>query len=407
MLSGTETQTNQTGLAAFPQLRLLLPIAIAIIYWADPTVRPVMHESLADAYVAVGVFVAITLFLYYLAEKKIGFDISKLSEQPAFVQISVAAILGALPGCGGAIIVVSQYAAGQVGFAALVAVLVATMGDAAFLLLAKAPEVGFMVIALGIVVGIASGLVVHAIHAPDFLRRPVQYNSAALGCAQIPPLKRLWGMAWIGLVLLVAPFTLLSSFQIELAPLALLGYQIDMTIALGVFGTVVCVLMWAMLPLQNSYRSLVAEDNVALPAHAATSSPARPQPNMASPMVAKVVHDTNFVMAWVAVAFLAFELVVHYTGLDIGSFFNSAAWLAPLIGVLVGFLPGCGPQIIIASLYLQGIAPLSTLLGNAVSNDGDALFPAIALSPKAAIYATVYSAIPALIVGYAVFWWVG
>lgn len=46
--------------------------------------------------------------------------------------------------------------------------------------------------------------------------------------------------------------------------------------------------------------------------------------------------------------------------------------------------------------------PLSTLLGNAISNDGDALFPALVLTPKAAMIATLYSAVPALLVAYAV-----
>jgi hypothetical protein len=51
-------------------------------------------------------------------------------------------------------------------------------------------------------------------------------------------------------------------------------------------------------------------------------------------------------------------------------------------------------------LYLAGTIPLSAQLGNAISNDGDALFPAIALSPKLAIIATLYSCIPALVVAY-------
>ena len=51
-------------------------------------------------------------------------------------------------------------------------------------------------------------------------------------------------------------------------------------------------------------------------------------------------------------------------------------------------------------MYLGGIIPLSAQMGNAISNDGDALFPAIALHPKAAIIATLYSSIPALIVSY-------
>ena len=43
-------------------------------------------------------------------------------------------------------------------------------------------------------------------------------------------------------------------------------------------------------------------------------------------------------------------------------------------------------------------------IGNAISNDGDALFPAIAMAPKAAIIATLYSAIPAIIVAYGYYW---
>ena len=77
--------------------------------------------------------------------------------------------------------------------------------------------------------------------------------------------------------------------------------------------------------------------------------------------------------------------------------------LAPLVGVLVGFIPGCGPQILLTTLYLSGAVPMSALLANAISNDGDALFPAIALTPKAAILATAYSAVPALLVGYTAF----
>ena len=74
--------------------------------------------------------------------------------------------------------------------------------------------------------------------------------------------------------------------------------------------------------------------------------------------------------------------------------------LLPLIAVLIGFIPGCGPQVLVATLYLNGVLPFAALIGNAISNDGYALFPAIALNPRAALIATGYSAIPALVVGY-------
>ena len=100
---------------------------------------------------------------------------------------------------------------------------------------------------------------------------------------------------------------------------------------------------------------------------------------------------------------LTFEYTIYGTGLDLVNLFQSVAWLLPLLAVLIGLIPGCGPQILVTTMYINGLIPFSALLGNAISNDGDALFPAIALAPKAAILATLYSAVPALVVAYGYF----
>jgi hypothetical protein len=113
-----------------------------------------------------------------------------------------------------------------------------------------------------------------------------------------------------------------------------------------------------------------------------------------------VLQDTSFVTTWVVLAYLLFGLGVFVTGLDLGALFQAWTPLLPLVAILIGLLPGCGPQIVVTSLYLAGAVPFSAQLGNAISNDGDALFPAMALAPKAALLATFYSAIPALIVAY-------
>jgi hypothetical protein len=120
-------------------------------------------------------------------------------------------------------------------------------------------------------------------------------------------------------------------------------------------------------------------------------------------IVRRTVSDTNFITGWVILAFLAYELTIHLSNFDIGSMFRSYYIFIPFLAILIGFLPGCGPQILVTTLYLNGIIPLSAQIGNAISNDGDALFPAIALHPKAALIATVYSGVPALIVSYCYF----
>ena len=116
--------------------------------------------------------------------------------------------------------------------------------------------------------------------------------------------------------------------------------------------------------------------------------------------VTRMAEETSFISVWVIGAYLAYDYAAQYAGLVIPAMFNSVAPLLPLIAILIGFIPGRGPQVLVSTLYINGVAPFSALIGNAISNDGDALFPAIALEPKAAFCATAHSAVPALIVGY-------
>ena len=77
--------------------------------------------------------------------------------------------MGSLPGCGGAIIVVTQYIQGKLSFGALVAVLTATMGDAAFLLLAQEPIRGIQIFIITGISGIILGYLVDIIHGRKYL----------------------------------------------------------------------------------------------------------------------------------------------------------------------------------------------------------------------------------------------
>ena len=117
-------------------------------------------------------------------------------------------------------------------------------------------------------------------------------------------------------------------------------------------------------------------------------------------LVRRTISDTNFVTVWVIAAYLIFELSIYFLELDLKSVFDGWVLLTPLMAILLGFLPGCGPQVLVTTMYLSGIIPLSAQIGNALSNDGDALFPAIAIAPRVAIVATLYSAVPALILAY-------
>ena len=131
----------------------------------------------------------------------------------------------------------------------------------------------------------------------------------------------------------------------------------------------------------------------------------RLQSPMGASLVRRTVEDTNFITVWVIGAFLVFELSVYSLGLDLQTLFDGWALFTPMIAILLGFLPGCGPQVLVTTMYLAGLVPLSAQIGNTISNDGDALFPAIAIAPKVAIVATLYSAVPAVIIAYSWMFW--
>ena len=90
------------------------------------------RRLITDAYVQVSAFVAITLSIFYFSESKFNFNVGTFLKDSSKLQIPVAALLGATPGCGGAVVVVAAYTSGNVSFGAVIATLTATMGDAAF-----------------------------------------------------------------------------------------------------------------------------------------------------------------------------------------------------------------------------------------------------------------------------------
>ena len=87
---------------------------------------------MVDAYLQVSVFVGFTLFVFIGIDSLTKFNVENFLNKTKTFHVPIATILGALPGCGGAIIVVTQFIQGRISFGALVAVLTATMGDALF-----------------------------------------------------------------------------------------------------------------------------------------------------------------------------------------------------------------------------------------------------------------------------------
>ncbi|WP_404340095.1 putative manganese transporter [Pseudoalteromonas mariniglutinosa] len=382
----TDSQVNTYTTRQFisNNKRLLLPLCLIIALFT-PATRELTLRALSDAFFQVSVFVAATLFIYYyLVDRVPHLQLSYLRDKSPTLEVLFSAFLGVLPGCGGAIIVVTQFTKKQASFGSVVAVLTATMGDAAFLLLATKPITGLIIMALGLVIGIASGVLVNYFHRLDYLH-------PAITCQQVSTIQcqpiavKLSKPIWMLMLIPSLVVAFVVALNIDLKQFGN-GFAISVT-TFGALMALFIVTVWSLSCKGATYKQITSEE-----------VPCDPPSK-----ITKVLVDTHFVTAWVVASFVLFEVIITVFGLDLGKWFSQYAHFTPLVAVLIGLLPGCGPQIIVTTLYIQGIVPFSALAANAISNDGDALFPAIAMAPKAALIATIYSAVPALLLGYGLF----
>ena len=107
----------------------------------------VIRESMVNAYLAVSVFVGFTLIVFIGLDSFTNFDIGSFLDKTKKLHVPIASFLGAIPGCGGAIIVVTQYIQGRISFGSLVAVLTVGIGGGIYLVanLGPGPRDGLMI----------------------------------------------------------------------------------------------------------------------------------------------------------------------------------------------------------------------------------------------------------------------
>ena len=400
----------------------------------------IVLRPIADAFMQVGVYVAVMVALFGWLRWRYGDRITDgLTRHRRFGPM-VGALLGVSPGCGGAIILMPLYARGKVSFGTVIAALVATMGDSSWVVMAWNPMFALKIHTLLFVVGLITGYVVDALGidpARAARRTPavvaVPAGSAALttpvgsgvggagsggsgvggsgsGGSGSAPVGAGGGLVAVGVPdlagsrrllggvlpqmsastifwgLTVPAFAVSVPVLFQLVDPAVLTRAlggVDPYLALGVLGTLLATLIFA------AGRGRLADDNL---------ETAHPQSIGAT--LRHSAHEASFITVWVAVAYLAWQVVTSTTGFD-GSQIALGGLLGVLVGAGIGLIPGCAVQIVFTGLYVSGGLPLPTLVANAISQDGDALIPLAALRRHSALMATVITTIPAVAVGSA------
>lgn len=367
------------------------------------------------AFLEVGVPVAVMVLVFTSAQVRYGDRVLGSVARHARLGPLVGALLGVSPGCGGALVLVPLYIRGKLSFGTIVAALVATMGDSSWVLIATNPQLAFVVHVLLFVTGIITGYAVDSLKirpkrtgqalpplpAPraateesGVSRRPLLVGRASdrgalqprspagsVGSVTVAPAV-FWALSGPGLLLGLPVMLQLADPDKYVTVVGSLA--VDPYLLLGVSGALAALVIFLL------GRARFADDDL--------ESCCGRDAGSWREVLRRSAREASFVTVWVAVAFIAWEVVQHVSLVEVAAL--------PLLGVggvvvaaIVGLVPGCGVQITMTGLHASGVLPLPALLANAVSQDGDALIPLLALDRRAAMLASALTIVPALAVG--------
>ena len=391
----------------------------------------ILVVSMRDAFLAVTVFVAAMVLLFsWLQYITAGRFVVWIRENRR-LQPAIGALMGLTPGCGGAIIVMPMYARGYVTYGTVIATLIATLGDAAFVLIgAVFQDSSFLtpvivVHTTSFIVGVLWGYGVDSIDVtpttplgrfgPKFGTDEPLGEEAAKAMevkdSLIEDLPRevpdgwgyrvlhqgyrvWWAVTAVGLclaILLLIWYAQDPEYSTELAwdPTTRDG----IVTWVGFIGTSLSIILYI------SSKNFFADD---------TEATIGDKLNSLDETLIHAASETAFVTFWVLIAYLVFEFGMLFSGITESDFSEHGAGVgAVMVAATVGLIPGCGPQIIAITAYVEGVISFPALVANAISQDGDALFPLLVRHKVASIWATIHTTLPAIIVGLVFLWAMG
>ena len=104
------------------------------------------------------------------------------------------------------------------------------------------------------------------------------------------------------------------------------------------------------------------------------------------------------IFAWTFGVLLAIGLLSEY--IDLNTWVSDNPALMILLAVAIGIIPESGPHLIFVTLYASGLVPLPVLLASSISQDGHSSLPLLAEDKKSFAYAKLLNCLIALIVGF-------
>ena len=300
--------------------------------------------------------------------------ISKFLGAGRLRQYLLAIFLGATPGCLGAYLVVALYSHKRVSLGALVAVMIVTSGDEAFVMLAMIPKTALlMTLGLSVVALIVAALtdLIVKLHSeknpqlcceldlhPEVERQPLRWPLIVAQWRPPSPHR-----AILAVVLALFSFALLSG---SAGPKDWGWMRITM-----------------LLLASSGFVSVSIVPDHFLDEH------------LWQHIVVKHVPRIFF---WTFGALALVALLTHLVALP--ELVSQNRWLVLAFASLVGLVPESGPHLLFVSLFAKGAAPLSILVASSIVQDGHGMLPLLAHSRRDFVVVKLINLLTGLIIGF-------
>ena len=268
-------------------------------------------------------------------------------------QYIVAALLGAIPGCLGAFMVVGMYSHRVLTLGAVVTAMVATSGDEAFVMFAVIPRQAVMLTFGLMVVGILAGVIT------DFF---AGRNYAGCSGLQVHDDQQ---------CRCISHGQILRQLQ-KMSPVRGLLVTILVVFVIAVASGLVGPGQWnwiriTMLSLSTFSLLIVAT---------------APEHFLEQHLWHHVARQhLPRIFAWTLGALLLMHLLTDYLHLE--GLIRENPWTVLLVACLVGVIPESGPHLIFVTLFVEGAIPMSILVASSIVQDGHGMLPMLAHSRKA------------------------
>ena len=357
-------------------------------------------------------------------------------------QVVIASLLGSIPGCMGGFATVSLYTHRMFSFGALVAMMIASSGDEAFVMLAMIPEQALIIFAVLFVLAIAVGIITDKIYDKVHAKKCGLHDHEECGVHAdcdgfeiheheiatsdyCPPRND---------ASTSSEDDRYTSLRAKRGNLRHFGWKrISMLVGLALF---IAALGTGMLGHDHSaheghdHSGHVHTEECEHHAHHAHAGHEHGHTiDLLSEdwmnvlfaglsvimLVVLIFAKDHFVeehlwnhiikkhlptiFAWTFGVLLVLGVIMHYVNIDNWISDNTALMI--LLATLIGIIPESGPHMIFVTLFAAGVVPFPVLLASSISQDGHAGIPLLAESKKSFAQAKLINCFVALAAGYA------